>query len=183
MPLLHLSSRRSTRSSSAAARRVLRLLELAAELLGPLGRARLQRERAQALPHLVLEVARALDLHVDSRELELGAVPAALEPAEARGLLDERPPLGRLGGEDLLHAALADDRVHLAAEPDVGEQLDDVGAADVGPVHEVLALAAAVEAAHDRELGVVDRALSVLVVEEELDLAVVRAAGRSFDPA
>ena len=66
----------------------------------------------------------------DPGELQLGAVAAALEPPEARGLLDERAPLGRLRREDLLDAALADHRVHLAAEAEVGEQLDEIGAPD-----------------------------------------------------
>ncbi len=48
-----------------------------------------------------------------------------------------------------------------------------------GLVHEVLALAAAMEPARDRELGELDRPRSVLVVEQELDLAEVgRAAVR-----
>ena len=103
--------------------------DLDAELLGALGRSRLQRERPQALPHLVLDVPGALDLHGDPRELQLGAVPAALELAEAGSLLDERPPVLRLRGEDLLDLALADDRVHRGPEPDVGEELDEVGPA------------------------------------------------------
>ena len=74
--------------------------------------------------------------------------------------------------EDLLDAALADDRAHLAPEADVGEELDEIRAAHGRPVDEVLALAAAVQAAHERDLG--ERKLgerAVLVVEEELDLA------------
>ena len=50
--------------------------DLAAQLLGPLGRGRLERERAQPLAHLVLEVARPLDLRRDAGELQLGAVAA-----------------------------------------------------------------------------------------------------------
>ena len=55
----------------------------------------------------VLEIARALDLRRDARELQLGAVAAALEPSKPGRLLHERAPLGRLGREDLLDAALA----------------------------------------------------------------------------
>ena len=95
---------------------------------------------------------------------------AALELAEAGRLLDQRAPLGRLRGEDLLDPALPDDGVHLAAEADVGQQLDDVGAAHVRPVDEILALAAAMEAPGDRELRELERPVPVLVVEEELDL-------------
>ena len=90
----------------------------------------------------------------------------------------------RLRGEDRLDPALRDDRAHRRAEADVGEQLDDVGAADVRAVDEVLALAAAVQAADDRDLGEVElRQRAVLVVEEELDLAVVGLRARVAEPA
>ena len=104
--------------------------DLGAELLRALGGGRLERERAQPLPHLRLDVARALDLERDARELQLRAMPAALELPEAGSLLDERAPVLRLRGEHLLDLALPDDRVHRGAEADVGEQLDEIGAPD-----------------------------------------------------
>ena len=104
--------------------------DLEPELLGPLGSGRLERERPQALLHLVLEVAGALDLDADARELQLGAVAAALEAAEAGRLLDQLAPLVRLRVEHGLDTALRDDRAEAAAEPDVGEQLDEVDPAD-----------------------------------------------------
>ena len=97
-----------------------------------------------------------------------------LEAAEARGLLDEQPPLLGLAAEDLLDAALADDRAHLAAEAHVGQELDEIRAPHRRAVDEVLPLAAALQPAHERHLGegeLGERA--VLVVEEKLDLAVV----------
>src|SRR5205085_2277054 len=117
--------------------------DLAAELLGPLGRGRLQREGPQPRLHLGLEVAGALDLDPDPRELQLGPMAPALELAEAGRVLDQRAPLLGLAREDLLHAALADHRAVAAAEPDVREQLDEVGAADGRAVDQVLAFAAA----------------------------------------
>ena len=69
-----------------------------------------------------------------------------------------------------------------AAEADVREQLDEVGAPHGRAVDEVLALAAAVQPARDRDLAEVElRQRAVLVVEEQLDLAVVgrRVAGRA----
>jgi hypothetical protein len=60
--------------------------------------------------------------------------------------------------------------VHLAAEPDVGQHLDDVSAADVRAVDEVFAFTTAVKPARDGELGELERTVAVLVVEEELDL-------------
>ncbi len=153
--------------------------DLDGELLGALGRGRLQREGPQALAHLVLDVARPLDLGRDPGQLQLRAVLAPLELAEPGRLLDERPPVLRLGGEHGVDLALADDRVHRAAQADVGEQLDEVGAPHRRPVDEVLPLAAAVQPPRDRDLGEVELGAeaAVGVVEDELDLAVVRRAG------
>ena len=148
--------------------------DLDAELLRPLGGGRLERERPQPLLDLGLDVAGALDLDRDARELELGTVAAGLEAAEPRGLLDQRPALGGPRGEDRLDLALADDRVHPLAEPEVGEQLDEVEPPHSRPVDEVLTLAAAVQPPRDGELCVVDGQRAVGVVEEELDLAEVR---------
>ena len=98
----------------------------------------------------------------------------ALELPEPGGLLDERAPILRLRREHLLDLALADDRVHRRAEPDVREDLDEVGAPHGRAVDEVLALGAAHEPARDRDLGEVEvRPGAVLVVEDELDLAVL----------
>ncbi len=96
-----------------------------------------------------------------------------LEAAEPGRLLDQRAPLLGLRREDRLDLALADDRVHPLAEAEVGEDLDEVEPPHRRAVEEVLALAAAVQPARDRELGVVDRDRPVLVVEEQLDLAEV----------
>ncbi len=82
-------------------------------------------------------------------------------------------PLGRPRGENRLDLALADDRVHPLAEPEVGEQLDEVEPPHGSPVDEVLPLAAAMQPPRDRELRIVDGQRPVGVVEEELDLAEV----------
>ncbi len=71
-------------------------------------------------------------------------------------------------------------------EPDVREDLDEIGPAHGGTVHEVLTLGAAHEPACDRDLGEVEVGpRSVLVVEDELDLAVIHglaiAAAREED--
>src|SRR5262249_7258479 len=116
---------------------------------------------------------RTLDLRRDASELQLRPMPARLEAPEAGGLLDQRAALLGFGGEDRLDLPLADDGVHPLAEAEVGEELDEIGAAHGRAVDEVLPLAAAVQAADDRELRKVDRKRMVLVVEEELDLAVV----------
>ena len=148
--------------------------DLVRELLGPLRRRRLQRKRAQPLAHLSLDVAGALDLDSDPVQLQLGAMLPPLELAETGGLLDQLASLLRLRGQHRLDLALADDRVHRAAEPDVGEQLDEIGAAHLRAVDEVLALAATVQPPRDRDLGEVQLAeVAALVVEDELDLAAV----------
>ena len=64
--------------------------------------------------------------------------------------------------------------MHRAAEAEVGEQLDEVGPPHRGAVHEVLALAAPLEASDDRDLRVRQGAGPVAVVEQKLDLAVLR---------
>src|SRR6266508_5448480 len=148
-------------------------LDLSNQLFRTLSRRRLQSKGPQALPNFILEVARTLNLDLDAGELELGPVSPLLEAPQARGLLDQSPSLGRLGAQNLLHATLPDHRMELRAQADLREQLDHVGAADSCAVDQVFALAAAMKPARDRELGELDRALTVLVVEEELDLRVV----------
>src|SRR4029078_7410344 len=117
-----------------------------------------------------------LDLDRDARELQLRPVPACLETPEPRRLFDERAPLGGARREDRLGPPLADDRVHALPEPEVGEELDEIEPSHGRLVHEVLALAAAMEATRDRQLRVVHGERPVGVVEEELDLAEVAAA-------
>ena len=149
--------------------------DLAAQLLGPLRRSRLERERPQAFPDLVLEVAGALDLGGHPRQLQLRSVATPLETAQPRRLLEQRPPLGGLARQDLLDAPLADDRGP-GGQPDLRQQLDEVDATHPRAVQQVLALAAAVQPAREGDLR--ERQLgegSVLVVEEQLDLAEVGA--------
>ena len=145
------------------------------DLLGPLRRRRLQRQRSQALAHLLLDVARALDLEADARELELGAMLPPLELPEPGGLLEQLPPVGRLGGQHRVHLSLRHDRVHRAPETDVGEQLDEIRPPHRRAVDEVGALAASHQPPHDRHLAEVELVTeaAVRVVEDELHLAVL----------
>src|SRR5207248_6364509 len=106
--------------------------------------------------HLGLEVSRALGLHLHTRELQLRTVPAGLELSEPGRLLQQRAPLLRLRREDLLDPSLPDHRAVAAAETDVREQFDEVGAANRRPVDEVLALAAAVQPPGDRDLAEIE---------------------------
>src|SRR5262249_36993178 len=70
--------------------------DLACELLCASRGGRLEGQRPETFADLVLEIAGALDLHGDPRELQLRAVTAALETAEPGRLLDELAPLLRL---------------------------------------------------------------------------------------
>ena len=147
-----------------------RLDGLALEALVQLGRLGLALERAQARARLALDVEGAIEVVLRALELELGAAPALAVLAQPGGLLDEQPPVARLGGHDRLDAALRDDRVRLLAQAGVGEHLEDVDEAAARAVEAVLALAAAVQAAQDRDLAHRQVDGAVGVVEHELDL-------------
>ena len=165
-------------SASAGARRAhvlaherpQRLVGLALEPLVQLGRLGLALERPQPGARLALDVERAVEVVLRPGQLELRAAAPLAVLAEPGRLLDQHPPVARLGGHDRLHAALRDDRVHLLAQPGVRQQLEHVGQAAAGAVDAVLALPRAVEPAHDRDLarGQVDGAAGV--VEHHLDL-------------
>jgi hypothetical protein len=99
---------------------------------------------------------------------------APLEAPEPGGLLQQGAPLLGLAREDLFDASLADDR-GAAREAHLGQQLDQVDAANRRAVQQVLALAAAMQPPRERHLGerqIGERA--VLVVEHQLDVAEVR---------
>ena len=112
-----------------------------------LGGVRLCAQRAQPRARLALDVEGAIEVLPGSLQLQLGAAPALAVLAEARRLLDQQAPLARLGEHDLLDLALADHRVHLAAERRVGERLADVGEPAAGAVEPVAAVPGAVEPA------------------------------------
>ena len=149
--------------------------DLAGQLLRALGRRRLQGKGPQPLPDLLFDVAGAFDLDGDASKLELGPMTSTLELSETGSLFDERASVLRLRREDRVDLPLGDDRVHRAAEADVREQLDEIGATHRGAVDEVLAFAAPCEPPRDRKLAEVEllTETAVLVVEHQLDLAVV----------
>ena len=165
----------SSAARSSDATRARKRRDLPCELLGALRRGRLQGEGPEPLAHLLLDVAGALDLGRDPGELQLGAMAAPLELPEPGRLLDQRAPVLGLRREDRVDLSLRDDRVHRPAEADIREQLDEIGAANRCAVDEVLALAAPDETPRDRHLAEIELLAepTVLVVEHELDLAVV----------
>src|SRR3954453_18513530 len=87
---------------------------------------RLALQGPQPASRLPLDVERPIEVVLRALELQLRAAAALSMFAEPRRLLDEETPLTGLGVGDLLDAALADHRVHLATEVGVGERLDHV---------------------------------------------------------
>ena len=160
----------AARADSVARQLPARLDRLALDALVQLGRLGLALERPQPRARLALDVERAIEVVLRALELELGAPPALAVLAQARGLLDQQPPVAGLGGDDRLDAALRYDRVRLLAQAGVREDLEHVDQAAARAVEAVLALAVSIEAPQDRDLAHrhVDRAVGV--VEHELDL-------------
>src|SRR5947209_10854404 len=72
-------------------------------------------ERPQAAARLPLDVERAVEVVLGADNLQLGTAAALAVLAEAGGLLDQQPPVARLGRHQRLDAALRDHRVHLLA--------------------------------------------------------------------
>ena len=140
-----------------------------------LRRLRLALQRLQPRARLPLDVERTVEVVARAFELQLGAPAALAVLAEPRGLLDQEPPVAGLRRDDGLHAALGDDRVHLLAEPRVGEDLDHVEQTAARAVEPVLTLPRAVETPRDRDLAHRQAERAVRVVEDELDLG--RRAG------
>ena len=135
-----------------------------------LGLGRLALERAQLAVDLARDVPRALEVRVHRAELAQRALLALLVLEDAGGFLDERATLFGAGVQHLVETALADDRVRVAAQPRVVQQVLDVHEACRRVVDEVLGLAVAVHAARDRDLGELERQRAVGVVEHEVDL-------------
>src|SRR6185436_17620961 len=96
--------------------------------------------------------------------------PARAVLRDPRRFLDEEAAVGRLARQDQADLALLDDRVGLATEARVHEQLVDVAQAAHVAVHQVLALAVAVEPAGHEALGVAVRAVAVEAGDLEADL-------------
>src|SRR5207253_1454668 len=86
--------------------------------------ARPRRPQPRARP--ALDVERPVQVLLRALELALRAPPPFAVLAEAGRLLDEQPPLARLGGDDRLDPSLGDHGVHLPPESGVGEHLEDV---------------------------------------------------------
>src|SRR5690606_16706993 len=116
-------------------------------------------------------------------EAARGGVPAIAVEPDARGLLEQRAPLVGAIGEEQVDQLRLDHHPGVAAEPGAAQQVLDVAQAHGRAVEQVVALAAAREAAGDDDLGVRRRQLAVAVVEVEGDLGDVHraTAGRALE--
>ena len=144
-------------------------LHLVAHGAIPARLAGLPLERLELLLHLVDDVVHAEQVLLGRLQLEGRLPPPGLVFRDPRRLLDERAPVGGLAGEDHADLALLDDRVRLGAEAGVHEQLMDVAQAAQLAVHQVLALAVAVQAAGHHALGGAVRAGAVQAGDLQVD--------------
>ncbi len=112
---------------------------------------RLALQRAQAAARLAFDVERPVEVVLRALELQLRPAAALAVLAEAGRLLDQQTALARPGVDDLLHAALADHRVHLVAEVRVRQRLDHVDQPAARAVQPVLAVAVPLQPAPDRQ--------------------------------
>ena len=127
-------------------------------------------ERPQPRSRLALDVERAIEVVLGPDQLQLRAAAALAVLSEPGRLLDQQSSVARLGSDDRLDTTLRDDRVHLLAEPGVGQQLDDVDQPAASPGEPVFPFACTVELAVDRDLRRAQRERALAVVEHQLDL-------------
>ena len=134
------------------------------------GLAGLALQALELLFHLVDDVVHAEQVLLGGLELERGLPAPGLVLGDAGRLLDECAAVGGLARKDHSDLALLDDRVGLGAEAGVHEQLVDVAQAAHLAVHEVLALAVAVQAAGHHALGSTVGAVAVEARDLQVDL-------------
>ena len=144
--------------------------KLPGKLLVGAGLLRLALERAELTAHLSRHIAHTGECGVHGGQLAFAFRLALLVLEHASGLLDERAAVLRLGLQDGVQAALADDRMRAGAQTGIVQDVEHVHAARNAAVDEILAFAASIHAARDGNLVEVDRQLAVGVVEHQLNL-------------
>ncbi|GAB3955650.1 hypothetical protein GCM10027614_65590 [Micromonospora vulcania] len=143
---------------------------------GTPGHLRLPAQWLELAAQLGGEVGHPVEVHLHRVELAQRLFLALAVLEDARGLLDERPAVLRLGVQHAVEPALADDDVHLPADAGVGQQLLDVQQSAGVAVDLVLALTRTEHPAGDGDLGVLDRQRAVGVVDGEGDLGTAQGA-------
>ena len=138
---------------------------------GPLG---LPLERADLPAHLAEHVGDAEQVLAGLLEPALRCLALVLVAGDAGGLLDDEAALLRPGRDDEPDAALLNDGVGLArADAGAEEELLHVAEADLAAVEFVFAVAVAVEATGDLDLGMVAEGcghIAAVVLHRERDL-------------
>ena len=145
-------------------------LEFLGELLVLTSTARLTLKRLELTVDLSRDIVHALELGVHVLELAGGTFLAFLVLEDARGLLDEQAAILGTSAQHVLQRALRDDRVRIAAEAGIVEDVEHVHETRWRAVDEVLALAAAIHAARDDDLIEIEGQRAIGVVEHEVDL-------------
>ena len=114
---------------------------------------RLPAREAELTLDLAEHVIDAREIFLDPLELALAHLAPALEQRQARGFLDQRAQLVRLGLDDFLDAALLDQRVAAAVNLRGHEKFGDVLQAAGNLVEQVFGLAGSISAARDRNFA------------------------------
>ena len=120
-----------------------------ADLVGQLaiafGGARLAPQLRGALLLVAEDFAEPREIGFGRAQLLLGILAPRVKPGNARRLLEQQPPLDRLGGDDRADLALADERRRVGAGRRIGEQQGDVLGADVAAVDPIGGAGAALD--------------------------------------
>ena len=125
------------------------------------GLAGLGADAAEPVLDLVDDVGQPQQVLLDAFQSPQGFDLAELEAADAGGLLENHPPIPRRRLQEHVDLALLDHAIGLAAHARSREQVADVAEPGRGAVQQVFALAAAIDAAGDVDLGRVDRPAGV----------------------
>ena len=148
----------------------LRALEFVAQAQVLLRRLGLLAQRLDLQLQLIDLIVDAQEVFLRAGELALRLLLAVAVARDAGRFLKDLAALVALAGDDLGDAALPDDRVPVTAEAGVHEQLVDVAQAAGLAVDIIFALAAAVIAAGDHDLGVLSVEDAGAVVKDERHL-------------
>jgi hypothetical protein len=130
----------------------LEILELGLVALVAFGFLRLQLQRAKPGFDLADDIGHAQQVLAGGLHATLGHLLLGLVLGDARRFVDERTAIFRPGRNDEADAPLFNDGVGLGTDPGAKKELDDVAQAAGDAAQQVLALAAAVEAAGNHHI-------------------------------
>ena len=151
-------------------------LEFVAQLQILFGDLCLLLEGAHLQLQLLDLVAQAQQIFLGLFQLALRFLLAVAEARDARRLLEDFAPVGALGGYDLGDSALADNGIAVPAEAGVHQQGVEILEAHALAVYIIFALPAAVVAAGEHDLVIVEIEDASGVVQDQRDLRVAQGA-------